>query len=94
MNVNTTLEALFVHHQRLEYLANQLEQNGYRMAAEELKRENSRLSARLITLDAVLDDYKIDIAAAQQLPENPPRFIGVDMGKPEGDRTCFNEVKR
>lgn len=94
MNINTTMLLLWNNHQKLEYLAQELGRNGFGIAQSELNREQIELGKRLMQIEGVLGQYQQDIATTQHYqPENPPRFIGVDMGKPEGDRTCFKEVK-
>jgi len=92
MNLDATMHGLYIVKARFDYLAKQLEQAGHTMAAEELKREAHHFGCQVTQLEGVLNDYTIVIAAVQ-LPQQPPRFIGVDMGAKSGERTCFQAVK-
>lgn len=92
MNLDATMHGLYIVKARFDYLAKQLEQAGLTMAAEELKREAHHFGCQVTQLEGVLNDYTIDIAAVQ-LPQQSPRFIGVDRGAQGGERTCFHEVK-
>jgi hypothetical protein len=65
MNLTSTMHTLYVVKARFDYLAKQLEQAGNHMAAEELKREAHRFGCQLTQIESVLDDYRVDIAAAQ-----------------------------
>lgn len=65
MNLTSTMHTLYVVKARFDYLAKQLEQAGNRMAAEELKREAHHFGCQLTQIESVLDDYRVDIAAAQ-----------------------------
>tara|TARA_R110000751_G_scaffold182685_4_gene289494 strand:- start:709 stop:1002 length:294 start_codon:yes stop_codon:yes gene_type:complete len=92
MSVITDMYGLYVLKDRFAYLAKKLDEQGYEMAAAELKREVDTLGRQLLQIHSVLDDYQVDIAAAQQVEDKPadkPRFVGVDMGLPDGDFTCF-----
>ncbi|MFS8173318.1 hypothetical protein [Vreelandella titanicae] len=74
MNLTSTMHTLYVVKARFDYLAKQLEQAGNRMAAEELKREAHHFGCQLTQIESVLDDYRIDIAAAQ-LPARQAKGI-------------------
>lgn len=65
MNLTSTMHTLYVVKARFDYLAKQLEHAGNRMAAEELKREAHHFGCQLTQIESVLDDYRIEIAAAQ-----------------------------
>ncbi|SDI51405.1 hypothetical protein SAMN04487867_10839 [Vreelandella titanicae] len=85
MNVNKTMLGLYEAHAQLENLAAELQvqptQNS-QMAGEELKREVEKLGRQLTQIEGVLGDNDLAIVAtlAAAFNENPPRFIGVDMG--------------
>lgn len=81
MNVDITLDALYVSKARFDYIALQLEQNGHRMAAEELRREAHSLGCQINQIEGVLEAYKIDIAVTQ-LPEKAPCLYGIDLSLP------------
>lgn len=84
MNITTTMHALYVIKARFDYLARQLHDQGYQMAAAELMREADKFGCQLTQLDSVFDDYQIDIAAAQHRPErNSDRWVGIDLAKAE-----------
>lgn len=93
MSVNHTMRALYIAHECLESLTDQLEKDGCKMAAAELRREVSGLGCQLTQIDGVLDDYQVDIGAVQlcipiqtDVPDQAPVFIGVDMGKADIER--------
>lgn len=65
MNLDTTMELLWVNHDKLKYLAYQLGQNGFTMAHSELDREQMELGSRLLQIEAVIEAYQQDIAAVQ-----------------------------
>ncbi|WP_447928365.1 hypothetical protein [Vreelandella sp. EE27] len=89
MNTDRTFP-LYEITQELSELASKLHLAGHRMAADEVEREVGLLRERAITLDGVLDDYKLDIAAAA----NPRRFLGIDMAAPGKSQTFTQKVKR
>ncbi|MCZ0930325.1 hypothetical protein L0636_07795 [Halomonas janggokensis] len=97
MNTDKTMLALYEAHLQLKNLASELQaqptQNS-QTAGEELMREVEKLGCQITQIEATLDDNSLAIGAtlAAALSENPPRVIGVDWGKPEGDHTCFKEV--
>lgn len=84
------MDALYVHHRRVESLAETLAARGFGMAAEELRREAYKLGCQISQVQGVLDDCSNDIAKA--LHEKPAKFYGVDMAKPGVDCTNFQEV--
>lgn len=88
MNVDTTMNGMYVHHQRLEHLAETLATAGHKMAAEELRREVYKLGCQISQVEGVLGDYKIDIAAAQH--QGQPRWVGVDRAAGQLAGRCFN----
>lgn len=76
MNVNNTMLATYIAHERLQSLAQHLKEQGCKMAAAELKREADKLGRQLIQIEGVLSDYEIDISAAQlTLPTKPPGLV-------------------
>lgn len=81
MNVEATMNGIYVHHQRLEHLAESLAEAGHKMAAEELRREVYKLGCQISQVEGVLSDYQVDIAAAQAVPEKPAKWYGVDMAE-------------
>lgn len=65
MSLDTTMELLWVNHDRLKYLTYQLGQNGFTMAHSELDREQMELGNRLLQIEAVIEQYQKEIAAVQ-----------------------------
>jgi|25BtaG_2_1085352.scaffolds.fasta_scaffold00165_20 hypothetical protein len=65
MNIQTTMDNLFITKVRFEELANALAERGHQMAAAELQRELEKISKQLMQLEHVLKVYQVDIAAAQ-----------------------------
>lgn len=94
MNVDKTMLELYEAHQRLKCLAVELKSKGSQVAAAELDREAEKLGAQLVQIEGVLGEHWMAIAATLQeaVNENPPRFIGVDMSKPDSDRAFCNGV--
>lgn len=90
MNINKTMLALYIAHERFTNLAEQLEKHGHAMAAAELVRESKALGRQLMQLEGVLGDYRIDIAAVQH--QEQPCFIGVDRAAGQLAGRCFNGV--
>lgn len=86
------MHALYVVKARFDYLAKQLNDQGHKMAAAEVLRESDKFGCQLSQLDSVFDDYQVDIAAAQALPEKPAKFYGVDMAPTDSKRTFCNGV--
>lgn len=65
MNLDTTMELLWVNHDKLKYLAYQLGQNGFSMAHGELEREQMKLGNRLLQIEAVIEQYQQEISTVQ-----------------------------
>lgn len=65
MNIQTTMDNLFITKVRFEKLANALAERGHQMAAAELQRELDKISEQLMQLEHVLKAYQVDIAATQ-----------------------------
>ncbi|TMU24578.1 hypothetical protein E0L35_10080 [Halomonas sp. ATBC28] len=78
MNIDSTMLAIYLAHEQLTNLAEQLEQQGFSMAAAELVRETKALGRQAMQIEGVLGDYPTEIAAAQ----NPaPCWLGIDFAK-------------
>ncbi|MCA8865576.1 MULTISPECIES: hypothetical protein [unclassified Halomonas] len=69
MNTSSVMQSLYEVKARFDALAKQLEQAGYRMAAEELKREAGKFGCQLTQLESVCDDYRIEISTAYVISE-------------------------
>ncbi|WP_447045314.1 hypothetical protein [Vreelandella sp. H-I2] len=89
MNIQTTMQGLYVTKARFDYLAQQLDKQGCKMAAAELLREADKFGCQLTQIESVLADYQIDIATVQH--QEQPRWVGVDRAA-GSLANRFNEV--
>ncbi|WP_237673663.1 hypothetical protein [Vreelandella profundi] len=91
MNIEATMKALYTACEQFNQLAGELEVKGCPRTANELRRESSKLGARVMTMDALLEGLNVD--ELQQLKPTP-RFIGVDMSTPTKSQTFMMKVGR
>jgi hypothetical protein len=92
MNIQTTMDGLYITKVRFDYLAEELEAAGHTMAAEEVKREAFQMSERFMQFERVLKNYQVEIAAVQH--QEQPRWVGVDRAAGQLAGRCFNGVDR